>query len=228
MLFCFVISSYGQIETSAPLTIDLSGLNVNEDPVNESPNNNTNLNTPKEIELPEVPNVLSPKSLDGLNNYKSNIDADNFGTLNPKKIEFGAAPTVNKYLTNKQPNYLKKEKGITAVYQRDQSLGDIRTKSKFLILKFRDYSNVDGDIVRLIVNDEIVVHRSILVGNFSQFKVPLPEDGFYKIDFMALNMGQFAPNTAQLKIVDDKFDTLLNDKWSLSTGFKATVVIIKE
>ena len=219
------ISSYGQIDSNSPLTIDFSALNNNEN--KSAPKENKN-NLKNEIELPNTPNILSPKSLGGLNNYKSNIDSDNFGTLNPKKIEFGKAPTVNKYITSNQPKYLEKEKGISAFFQRDQELGDIRTKSKFLILKFRDYGNIDGDFIRLIVNDEIVVHRSVLVGDYSQYKVNLPENGFYKIDFMALNMGRLAPNTAQLKIIDDQFTTILNEKWALSTGFKATAVIIKE
>ncbi len=220
--FCFSINSLAQIESNSIKTIDFSGLN-NKEKEKLSKKNDTK----SVIQLPNTSNFLSPKSN---NSFKINskIDSDNFGTLSPKKLDFGTAPTVNKYLTNDQPKYLSKEDGISAYFQRDQKLGDIRTKSKFLILKFRDYGKIDGDVIRLFVNDEIVVLKANLVNGFSQYKVNLPTDGFYKIDFMALNMGQFAPNTAQLKIIDDKSTVILNDRWALSTGFKATAVIIKE
>jgi len=220
--FCFSICSYAQIENNSIKSIDFSGLNKKAEEKIPKKNDTENV-----IERPITPNFLSPKSSNGLN-LESKIDNENFGTLNPVKMNFGVAPTVNKYLTDEQPKYLQQEEGISAYFQRNQKLGDIRTKSKFLILKFRDYGRIDGDIVRLIVNDKIVVHRATLVNGFSQYKVNLPKEGFYKIDFMALNMGALVPNTAQLKIIDDQSSEILNDRWALSTGFKATVVIIKE
>ena len=222
LILFFSINIHAQIETSSLKRIDFSELNSN-----GTPKKNDTEELDKTLKLPETPNFTSPNSSSGFN-YDTKLDLKNFGTLNPIQMDFGVAPTVNKYLTNEQPNYLKKEKGIATYFQRNQNLGDIRTKSKFLILQFRDHSDVDGDVIRLIVNDEIVVHRSSLNNNFSEFKLNTEKDGFYKIDFMALNMGKYAPNTAQLKIIDDKFNVILNDKWALSTGFKATVVIIKE
>lgn len=216
------MSLKAQIDNQTAKKIDFSNL-ANTEKVDEFDKNVVS----KELELPKNNNFTSPKSFSGLN-YKTKIDLENFGTLNPIKMEFGVAPTVHKYLTSEQPNYLKKEKGISAFFQRDQKLGDLFTKSKFLIIRFRDYGQVDGDIIRLIINDEVRVHRAILGSGFSEIKVDLNKVGFYKIDFMALNMGRFAPNTAQLKIIDDQFEQILNDKWALSTGFKATVVVIKE
>lgn len=216
------MSLSAQIEKKSIKKIDFSALSKN----NNSEKFDENL-IKKDIELPKTSNFISPKSFSGLN-YKTKIDLENFGTLNPIKMEFGVLPSVNKYLTNEQPNYLKKEKGISAFFQRDQKLGDLFTKSQFLILRFRDYGDIDGDIIRLIINDEEIVHRAIMDGEFSQVKIDLKNKGFYKIDFMALNMGQFAPNTAQLKITDDNYKTIMNDKWALSTGFKATVIVIKE
>ena len=222
LLLCLPIGLYAQIEDKTVKKIDFSNIVPN----NEDEKTNESISE-RSIELPEKNNITSPKSFSGLN-YKTKIDIENFGTLNPIKMEFGVAPTVNKYLTNEQPNYLKKEKGISAYFQRDQKLGELVTKSKFLILRFRDYGDIDGDIVRIIVNDKEIVHRAGLVGSFSEIKIDLDKEGFYKIDFMALNMGRFAPNTAQLKIIDDRFEQVVNDKWALSTGFKATIVIIKE
>ena len=222
LLLCLPIGLYAQIEDKTVKKIDFSNIVPN----NEDEKTKESISV-RSIELPEKNNITSPKSFSGLN-YKTKIDIENFGTLNPIKMEFGVAPTVNKYLTNEQPNYLKKEKGISAYFQRDQKLGELVTKSKFLILRFRDYGDIDGDIIRIIVNDKEIVHRAGLVGSFSEIKIDLDKEGFYKIDFMALNMGRFAPNTAQLKIIDDRFEQVVNDKWALSTGFKATIVIIKE
>lgn len=222
LTICFSIGLNAQIDNESVKTIDFSGLSNNKK-VDKFDENDIK----KEITLPKTPNFTSPKSFTGLN-YKTKIDIENFGTLNPIKMEFGVAPTVHKHLTSEQPNYLKKEKGISAFFQRDQKLGDLFTKSDFLIIRFRDYGQVDGDIVRLIINDEVRVHRAILGSSYSEIKIDLTKPGFYKIDFMALNMGRFAPNTAQLKIIDDKFEQILNEQWALSTGFKATAVVIKE
>lgn len=179
-----------------------------------------------EIELPETPALLSPKSNNGFN-VKSNLNSNNFGVLKPKEIEFGKPSGTTKYIATQKPRHVKEFEGGKPGVFTDQDLGDVVTSSKFAIIRFKDYGQVDGDLIRLIVNDKVKIHRISLNGAFSEIKLNLNE-GFNKIDFMALNVGLFAPNTAQLKITDDRGGILHNNKWALSTGFKATMVIIKE
>jgi hypothetical protein len=54
------------------------------------------------------------------------------------------------------------------------------------------------------------------------------EKGFNKIDFEALNQGSSGPNTAQFQIFDDKGVLISSSQWNLGTGFKATIVLVKE
>jgi len=179
-----------------------------------------------ELELPDTPILLSPKAKENFD-FKSNLDLEGFGTLKPKEIAFGKAKETNKYITNQKPRFLKEFEGGKAAVFTDQDLGNIITSSQFVIIRFKDYGRVDGDLIRLLVNDEIKIHRISLNGSFSQVKLSLKE-GFNKIDFLAINVGLYAPNTAQLKITDDRSEVLHNNQWALSTGFKATIVVIKE
>jgi len=178
------------------------------------------------LELPQNPTLLSPKAKSGLG-LKSNLNFKGFGKLEPKEIAFGKPLETNKYITNQKPRFLKQFEGGKEGVFTDQDLGDIVTTSKYAIIKFKDYGQVDGDLIRLLVNDQIKLHRISLNGSFSEIRLNLKE-GFNKIDFLALNVGLFAPNTAQLKVIDDKGNVLHNNQWALSTGFKATILLIKQ
>ena len=43
-----------------------------------------------------------------------------------------------------------------------------------------------------------------------------------------LNQGYSGPNTAEFKIYDDKGELISANQWNLATGFKATIIIVKE
>jgi hypothetical protein len=54
------------------------------------------------------------------------------------------------------------------------------------------------------------------------------EKGFNKIEFQALNQGSSGPNTAEFRVYDDKGELLSANEWNLTTGIKATMIIVKE
>jgi hypothetical protein len=85
----------------------------------------------------------------------------------------------------------------------------------------------DGDRVNVLVNGEIVAENVLLRPGFTVLDVPM-KVGFNKIEFVALNQGQSGPNTAQLRISDDKGIVMSNNVWNLLTGVKASVIIVKE
>ncbi|WP_394759412.1 hypothetical protein [Flavobacterium sp.] len=126
---------------------------------------------------------------------------------------------------NKSPN--KGEGGDSKLYRRNMFLGDFKTKADVVGVFYRDFGLVDGDLIRVLVNDKIVIHEIYLVGNFTQMDLIL-EKGINKIDFEALNQGYSGPNTAEFKIFDDKAVLISENQWNLGTGFKATVIVIKE
>ena len=49
-----------------------------------------------------------------------------------------------------------------------------------------------------------------------------------KIDFEALNQGTAVPNTAEVRVYDDKGSLISASQWNLGTGFKATILLVKE
>ena len=86
---------------------------------------------------------------------------------------------------------------------------------------------IDGDEIRVLVNDKEVVSRVFLEGSFKVLELGL-EKGFNKIDFEALNQGYSGPNTAEFQVYDDKGQLVSANQWNLATGFKATIIIVKE
>ena len=91
----------------------------------------------------------------------------------------------------------------------------------------RDFGAEDGDRIKIMVNGKTVVDEIYLSNSFKGIQLTLDE-GFNKLDFEALNQGTSGPNTAEFRIYDDKETLVTNNQWNLATGFKASVMIIKE
>lgn len=117
--------------------------------------------------------------------------------------------------------------GGSGQYFPDQYLGDVRSEGKFIGIVCRDHEYVDGDRVKIWVNEVVVEHNLLLTGGFKGINVDL-QSGFNKIEFEALNHGSAAPNTAQVDIYDDKGNLLYSNKWLLSSGSKATLIVTKD
>lgn len=109
----------------------------------------------------------------------------------------------------------------------DQYFGDFKSTAKFVNVSYRDHGAIDGDIIQVRLNDDVVEARVFLTGGFKGLKLDLKK-GFNKIDFVALNQGSSGPNTAQFRVVDDLGNVISSNQWNLSTGVKATIIIVKE
>ncbi len=116
---------------------------------------------------------------------------------------------------------------VTQAFRRNQNLGDFKTKSLFVKILCRDNQFVDGDRVRIYINDMIIQENVLLEGDYKVFEFTL-KNGFNKIDIEAINQGSSGPNTAEFQVFDDKGASISANQWNLSTGFKATIVIVKE
>lgn len=117
--------------------------------------------------------------------------------------------------------------GGSGQYFPDQYLGDIRSEGDFIGIVCRDHEYVDGDRVKIWVNDVVVEHNLLLTAGFKGINVDL-QSGFNKIEFEALNHGSSAPNTAQVDVYDDKGNLLYSNKWLLSSGSKASLIVTKD
>ena len=160
---------------------------------------------------PTNPNYFSLKKKEKSSTVKRLDKKENF--LNPGDIYL---KKLNRE-KDKKPND----------YNKGAYLGDVSTGSSYVNILCRDFEYVDGDRVRISVNDSIVIYNLYLESTFSGFKLPLSK-GFNKIDFTALNQGSSGPNTAELRVFDDSNSLISSNQWNLSTGAKATVIVVKK
>ncbi|MFI1773709.1 hypothetical protein [Thalassobellus citreus] len=178
------------------------------------------------------PKTITPKNIDNLNTPKVSTN------LNLPKKEFSMFPKeqfgnpgelyvkqVNKNIENLKltPEEVEQRNGSST----DQFLGDFKSKAKFVNVVYRDHGYVDGDVIQVLVNDDIIHARVFLSGGFKGFKLDL-QPGFNKIDFLALNQGSSGPNTAEFRVVDDAGNLVSANQWNLATGVKATIIVMKE
>ncbi|MFS4468641.1 hypothetical protein [Maribacter sp. 2210JD10-5] len=125
------------------------------------------------------------------------------------------------------PRIGPREKEGSSQYFPDQYLGDVKSNGKFVGIVCRDHEYVDGDRVKIYVNDVVVDPNMLLTGAFKGVNVDL-QSGFNKLEFEALNHGSSAPNTAQVDVYNDEGQLIYSNKWLLSSGSKATLIVTKE
>jgi hypothetical protein len=116
---------------------------------------------------------------------------------------------------------------ILEKFKSDSFLGEFKTGTKIISIACRDHEAPDGDLVRIWLNDKIVVEAILLEVDFKEVYLDLNE-GINKIEIEALNQGESGPNTAQFVIFDQKKGMITTNKWNLTTGVKAKLVILKD
>lgn len=112
-------------------------------------------------------------------------------------------------------------------FRRNQDFGEIRTKGNSVKILLRDFAAIDGDVVKISVNNIVFRDRISLEGYRNTVEIGLVP-GFNNFEIEALNEGTSSPNTGEFIYLDDKGNVLLAEQWDLSTGFKARLLIIKE
>ena len=169
------------------------------------------INTPNVFKNPEIFNPKPSPSL-------PSTPATNF-SMTPKN-EFINPGDVYKDKWNK-----KEENTDGVVYRKNQNLGNFQTGSVTAKVMYRDAAYVDGDKIRVYLNDKVIEYQVNLDSDFKGFEIVL-EKGFNKIDFEALNQGSSGPNTAEFKVYDDKGGLISASQWNLGTGFKANIILV--
>jgi hypothetical protein len=86
---------------------------------------------------------------------------------------------------------------------------------------------VDGDRVRVFLNDVIIEYDIFLVSEQKEIKLEL-KPGLNKIEVIALNQGTSGPNTAEFLVVDENGDQILKNIWNLATGVKASFMLVQQ
>lgn len=124
--------------------------------------------------------------------------------------------------------FYKKEANVEGIfYRRNQYLGSFVTKSNVSSIRYRDAAFVDGDKIKVYLNEKVVEPEVLLNGDYQGFKINLVK-GINKIDFEALNEGSASPNTAEFQVYDDQGKVIEMSQWNVGTGYKATIILYKE
>lgn len=110
--------------------------------------------------------------------------------------------------------------------QTSLELGRYETNTGRIKIVCRDHSFVDGDRVKLYVNEEVIRRSITLQGGYYVLDIELRE-GFNRIDIEALNQGSSGPNTAEFKVFDDNGNLLAAREWNILTGYVATMIVMK-
>lgn len=189
----------------------------------ENPNRNK--------EIPGIPQTNAPTGNNNGNNFFKPKD-----TIAPLQLEKKSGVNMgggtrwysdsDKYARRLNQSVRKQEttqQGQTG----NKFLGQLKTLSKVVTIVYRDHEYPDGDIVRVLHNNRTAMDNVWLTSEFKSFNIVLIT-GFNEIQFQALNQGDSGPNTAEFHILDENGKLIFSNKWLLSTGAKATVMVVKE
>lgn len=213
LLFTSMLFFFGSMIAYAQL--DTQNGSVRLDADNKLPD------TPKGLELPK-------SETPSLTNKKSTLDANSdLGKPEETPFDMTQGDGLLTYNAGKTPRAFTKDEEPKKEYGRNQALGEVITKGASVNVLYRDHQAIDGDMVRVYLNDDIVRSSVMLGASFQGFDVPL-QPGINKVTFEALNQGDSGPNTAQLHIYDDNGLIISAKEWNLLTGYKATILVIKD
>ena len=187
----------------------------------------------KKIEIDKKSNSILKLPENNLPDYlKKDFFSKDPNFENPKGFENNIQMENEEAFINPGDAYLKKLnsnkiEGNAPKFKADQYLGDFISSTENVRIVFRDHQEPDGDRVQIRFNDDIIYPNILLTQRYKKMDVKLLE-GFNKIDFVALNQGTSGPNTAEIRVFDDKGKLVGSNRWNLATGVKATYIIVKE
>lgn len=216
-LFLLLISSklIAQLDDSGVVKTDFFAFQ----PENQSEVQNLNLNTTAFIEK-KIETITRFGSLDEIASsfpkYSVKEKEVTRGMLQKAKVDKDVL--VKKYWNGQDVSEVK----VTTQLE----LGKLETDTKRVRIECRDHSYVDGDRVRISVNNVIVRSNVVLKGGYYMVDIDLNE-GFNRIDIQALNQGTSGPNTAEFIVFDGKGNLLASKEWNILTGYVATLIVMK-
>tara|TARA_B100000575_G_scaffold223629_1_gene184093 strand:+ start:12734 stop:13348 length:615 start_codon:yes stop_codon:yes gene_type:complete len=179
-----------------------------------------------------------PKSKSSLLNFKKKDNPFLKKLENKNKKNFFPDANVNKkrperfinsndlYLSRLNRKDAESNKNINK-FKVDQFLGEIRNDGEYVNIILRDHEYPDGDLIKVEVNENIIMPAILLTEKAKGFKLDL-QSGFNVVDFVALNQGSSGPNTAEIIVYDDQGKLVGTNRWNLATGVKATYIIYKK
>ncbi len=193
----------------------------------------------KTLKIAPVPNnsgtTVSPTSSKSITYpsifNKSDKLSDGFSLLSKKQEEEKSVMESQQFESQAKEytdrmNKKNKDGEILEKFKSDSFLGEFTVGTKIISIACRDHEAPDGDVVRIWLNDKVAYQAILLETDFKEVYLDLNE-GINKIEIEALNQGESGPNTAQFVIYDEKKGMVTTNKWNLTTGVKAKIIILK-
>ena len=161
-----------------------------------------------------------------------------FGTFDEISKNFPTYGVISKKIQRRMNDNSRQDKDVmvkkfwngkdmsNVKIQTKLELGRLETETNKIRIECRDHSYVDGDRVRLSLNERVVRSNIILQAGFYMIDIDLKE-GFNRIDIEALNQGTSGPNTAEFRVFDGNGNLLTSNEWNILTGYVATLIVTK-
>lgn len=188
----------------------------------------------KKAVMPETPpKTIAPEIKFESQYFKSNDDKllrdlpklPKVGEVQSPKT-YDVRPASEIYTAKIQTQMAKE--GITKeILNSDIFLGEYTVYSSEIKISARDYSAIDGDMVRIWLNGEIVTKVIDLDSGYQKYDYNLKE-GLNIIQIEALNIGLSFPNTGQFSFVDGNGKIITEQFWGLNEGYRAIIKVYKK
>lgn len=234
-LICMGSNAFGQIEFKPKFKVikpQTTTVKPKEKKDIPPPTNLSKLNLPKIV----APNVFKETNIFGTKPQPNNAfeigTPENHFSMTPKnKFQHKLGDVYQEKMTKDLDKTMVKE-GLKEddryLVKIDLNFGQIRTKSRYFVIKFRDFGQIDGDLAKAIFNDYVIHERLEMKFEFQEFKIYFVE-GINTLFIEALNRGSLGGNTGEFQIYDAEGQHILSDYWeNLDAGVKAKFVIIKD
>jgi hypothetical protein len=190
------------------------------------------------FDVPKIvaPNIFKETNIFGTkpkpnNSFQMGIP-ENLFSLTPKKIFTHQLGDVFQNKMTKDLDKTMVREGLkeddSFLDRTNRYLGDFKTKSNFLVVKYRDYIHIDGDLFNVYLNDKLIQSQLFLDFQFSEFKIPL-SIGVNKIEFVVASQGTSGGNTAEIHAIDNVGKAITDEYWdNLALGTKIKLIIVRE
>lgn len=190
------------------------------------------------LEIPKIvaPNILKETNIHGTtpkedNSFEIGTPENHFSMTPKNKFEHKLGDVYQEKMTQDLKKTMIQEglkEDTSSLDRTNRYLGDYKTKSEYLMVKYRDYIQVDGDLINVYWNDKIIQSKLYLYGRFNEFKIPLIV-GINTIEFVVASQGTSGGNTAEIHVIDDKDKSMTVEYWNnLALGTKIKMIVIRE
>lgn len=174
------------------------------------------------------PKSPQPKLVDPA--YSSGKKPAPISMIEKKEFDEPGIPVIDKMTKDLNKTLVREglKEDTKYLVKVDVNFGDIKTKSKYFVIKCRDFSAIDGDLIKATLNNQVVQSQMLLGSNYQEFRIFF-NDGVNIFELEALNRGSSGGNTAEIQMYDDQGKLIRSEFWeNWDTGVKGKFIIVKE